>query len=954
MQTIATMAKRLDMSAEEALDTLKKLRFGLNNLEAEISDEQCDMLMDVDEDPSSLDQMLANILQKEDKVRLKVEREQNAIEKKKIAAAKKAAIAERKKATAEKKAAAVEIEKVDAEIKKKSVEKEDSETPAPPTLPEPIVVEIEATTSPDLEILPDKPTKADLEPDQLLNVAPDTVVVEIIDEDEDEDKYPHHTSEAADDNEPGGALAKAERKQAEEEQRRKERPLSVPDPDVVASVIRKAEERTRKATRKPAPPAAARPERKPRPAPAGAISREALAKVIPLEPESGKSGHDGGRRAQNVRGAARKPAVTGKTARKRQKRTEKAKALDEIMRRDAGAAVRGVLAGTTTGAIPKRRKKKRDKDLVVEEVEQIGGEIEVDEALTVENFADAMGADINDVILALMDENVMVNKNQTIEIDLMRKIAEHFDFVVTAVIPEEEDIFADEPDNPEDLELRAPVVTVMGHVDHGKTSLLDVVRQANVADGEAGGITQHIAAYDVQMEHGRVVFLDTPGHEAFTKMRSRGAHITDVVVLVVAADDGVKPQTIEAIDHARAADVPIVVAINKCDKANAQPDRVRQELVQYELVSEEWGGKTIIKNISAHTKDGIDELMELLVLESQLLELKANPKKSGRGTVVESEVSKGLGPVAWVLVQDGTLRVGDPFLAGSTYGRVRTMTDARGKQLKECGPSTPVVVTGFNETADAGSTFAVVAEERIARNIAEKRALLKKQKRGPAAHKMTLEDFHASLEAGVQKNLNVIIKADVQGSADVLHSSLSKLGNEEVSVNIVHAGVGGVNESDVILANASNAVIIGFHVTANSKVKQIAADEGIEIRSYRIIYEAIDDVKNALEGMLTPDSKEIVIGHAETRAVFRSSALGNIAGSIQLDGQTDRNALARLIRDGVIIYEGKIATLRREKDNVKSVATGFECGIRLDKFDDIQTGDIIETYKIDLIAKKLD
>jgi translation initiation factor IF-2 len=500
---------------------------------------------------------------------------------------------------------------------------------------------------------------------------------------------------------------------------------------------------------------------------------------------------------------------------------------------------------------------------------------------------------------------------------------------------------------------RNPVVTVMGHVDHGKTTLLDKVRTANVAAGEAGGITQHIAAYHVELPTGGVTFLDTPGHEAFTQMRARGAHVTDVVVLVVAANDGVKPQTIEAIDHAKAAEVPIVVAINKCDLGNAQPDRVRQELTQYGLLDEQWGGKTVMKDISAKMGVGVEDLMELLVIQAEMLDLKANPTKRAKGAIIESEITIGLGPVAWVLVQNGTLRVGDAFLAGTTYGRVRSMTNSKGEEIQEAGPSMPVVVTGFNSPPDAGDVFIVTQEERLARSIAEKRAAAQRLKKGPAVKHMTLEDFHARVAGSEQKTLQVIVKGDVQGSVDVLVTSLAKLGNEEVKVTVVHSGVGAVNESDVLLASASDAVVIGFHVTANPKVKKLAEAEGVDIRTYRIIYEMLEEIRSALEGLLTPDKKEVVTGHIEVRRIFHSSALGNIAGCYVQDGEVTRGVSARLIRDGVIVYQGRIDSLRREKDDARSVSTGFECGLKLEKYDDIQVGDIVEVFKIEQVAKIL-
>jgi translation initiation factor IF-2 len=607
------------------------------------------------------------------------------------------------------------------------------------------------------------------------------------------------------------------------------------------------------------------------------------------------------------------------------------------------------------GGRKRRRRKGRDEGGDMELIEQVSAPaaIEVEDTMTVEELAFQMDVPVNDIILDLMDLDVLATKNQTLGMDLIRKIAEPRGFDVHSVIPEEDQVLAEEPDDPALLKPRAPVITVMGHVDHGKTTFLDRVRTANVAEGEAGGITQHIAAYDVPIGDGRVVFLDTPGHEAFTQMRSRGAQATDIVVLVVAADDGVMPQTIEAIDHAKAADVPIVVAVNKCDKPEAQPDRIRQELTRFELVDEAWGGKTIIRNISAKNGEGIDEILELLVLQAELLELKANPERRARGVIIESEISRGQGPVAWILVQKGTLRPGDVFLAGETYGRVRSMHNARGEAVTEAGPATPVVVTGFSAPPNAGDQFVAVEEERAARAIAEKRSDLSRQKMGLSVRRVTLEDFHEQMMAGEKSALNVLVKADVQGSVDVLESSLSKLGNEEVEVKLVHTGVGGVNESDILLASASDAVIIGFHVVASPRAQKLAEQEGVDIRTYRVIYEAIEDVRLALEGMLKPESREVVTGHVEIRQVFRSSSHGNIAGCYVLDGEVQRGSLARILRDSTIVYQGRVGTLRREKDDARTVASGYECGIKLESFEDIKAGDIIETFRVESVAKTL-
>lgn len=983
MQTIASLATRLEMTAEQALETLRKLHFEVESFDSEISNVQMDILIDVDENPESFNRLLQEVLKKEEQARKKTERLQKAA--KKAAAEKKSTtekgvvkkktgkegeleeeeegeekapfeehvIEENPPLVAEHPIAEVEeapVEVVEAApvvldpvhpVHTEEVAEAASARPKAfaeilPELPRPVVVTPAprpvVTQAPRKAPKPEPVKKKPESPSIIIGAAAESEepVVELVRAD---GTHAYAADILVDEVEPlavvegeeeaeVGLLAEAERQQEEEERRRLKRggrPLPVPDPDVVAEVIRKAHERSQKKV-----------VAKPAVAPGALVDKELL-----------------------FRGEARPKAATGKTAKKRQKRAEKARAIEDSLRRDAAAAVREFEAGWNLGPMKKRRKR-RTRDEVVMVEEEVGGVIEVvSEGMTVEALAEALGLTVSDLILELMDENVLATKNQTLELELIRKIAARHDFEVQTIIPEEEEVFAEEPDNPEDLSLRAPVVTVMGHVDHGKTTLLDVVRTANVAAGEAGGITQHIAAYEVEMPQGRVVFLDTPGHEAFTQMRARGAKVTDVVVLVVAADDGVKPQTVEAIDHAKAAEVPIVVAINKCDKPGAQPDRVRQELTQFGLVDESWGGQTVMRNISAKTGQGVDELMELLVLEAQMLELKSNAKKPARGAIVESEISRGQGPVAWVLVQNGTLRVGDVFLAGETYGRVRTMTSSRGTAIDVAGPSTPVLVTGFSSPPDAGDIFAVVADERVARGIAEKRIELNRQKRGPAAKRMSLEDFHARMVEGEQKTLSIIIKADVQGSVNVLESSFGKLGNDEVKIEIVHSGVGGVNESDVLLAGASNAVIIGFHVSANPKAQRLAEQDGVEIRTYLIIYEAIDDVRHAMEGLLAPDIKEVVAGHAEVRQVFRSSALGNIAGCFQLDGETTRGAKARLIRDGIIVHECRIASVRRGKDDVRNVLAGFECGIKLERYDDIQAGDMIESYREEEVAKTL-
>ncbi len=994
MPTIAKLSQKLDLSADEAVEILRKLHYKIAGVDAEIDDDQVDTLIEIDEDRTAFERKLAAI-----------EKEEANRAKKAKAAAKKSA-AEAKKKTTEKAVEIAEVAEIETvqeavpeivpepvviapapevivhEVPETIVEaaapEHVSETVAEHAVVEAPVVEVEAPTPiethevPVVEAAPKPKPRAEIMKDEPVvagepHAFDDSLGLE---EGEFADEAGAHGLSAegglaeagAEDgpHEPEGALAAAERQHEEIERRKAARKKEghreekkddrvappVPDPDVVARVI--AMDQKRKAQR--AAQLAGPPQRSSAPSPApGGGSAPSGPKYKTQTTISFTAGDERGERS-GPRGEKR---GAGKTAKQKQKKAERLRLLEDNIRREAAAAVKEYQSGASVGGAKKRRRKRRDEDGSSEHESQSAGTIQVEENITVERLAAMMDISVSEIILELMESNILATKNQTLDLDLVRQIADSHGFDVEISIPEEEQIFTEEPDNPEDMERRNPVVTVMGHVDHGKTTLLDKVRTANVAAGEAGGITQHIAAYHVELPTGGVTFLDTPGHEAFTQMRARGAHVTDVVVLVVAANDGVKPQTIEAIDHAKAAEVPIVVAINKCDLGNAQPDRVRQELTQYGLLDEQWGGKTVMKDISAKMGVGVDDLMELLVIQAEMLDLKANPKKRAKGAIIESEITIGLGPVAWVLVQNGTLRVGDAFLAGTTYGRVRSMTNSKGEEIQEAGPSMPVVVTGFNSPPDAGDVFIVTQEERLARSIAEKRAAAQRLKKGPAVKHMTLEDFHARVAGSAQKTLQVILKADVQGSVDVLLTSLGKLGNEEVKVTVVHSGVGAVSESDVLLASASDAVIIGFHVTGNAKVKKLAEQEGVDIRTYRIIYEMLEEVRSALEGLLTPDKKEVVTGHVEVRRIFHSSALGNIAGCYVQDGDVTRGASARLIRDGVIIYQGRVDSLRREKDDARSVSTGFECGLKLEKYDDIQVGDIVEVFKIEQVAKVL-
>ncbi len=540
--------------------------------------------------------------------------------------------------------------------------------------------------------------------------------------------------------------------------------------------------------------------------------------------------------------------------------------------------------------------------------------------------------------------------NQNIEFDMAVAIAEEFDIILEKEQEKDimEEVFGqEEEDDEKDLIERPPVVVVMGHVDHGKTSLLDSIRHSSVTSNEAGGITQHIGAYTVQIDEKPITFLDTPGHEAFTAMRMRGAQITDIAVLVVAADDGVMPQTIEAINHAKAAGVDIIVAINKMDKPSANPDRVKQELTEYGLLAEDWGGETICVPVSAVNKQGIDQLLEMITLVAEMKELKANPHKKARGAIVEAQLDKGRGSVATVLVQSGTLCVGDPIVAGSAYGKIRAMTDDKGRRVKKAGPSTPVEVLGLSEVPTAGDTFYVAENEKQARQVAE--SVIARNRENlikDTPQKVSLDDLFTQIQSGNVKDLNIVVKADVQGSVEAVRQSLERLSNEEVRIRIIHGGVGTITESDVMLASASNAIIIGFNVRPEPAAKLFADEEKVDVRLYRVIYNAIEDITAAMKGMLDPVYEEKVIGHAEIRQIFKASGIGSIAGSYVLDGKFERNCQARVTRDGIVIFEGEIESLKRFKDDVKEVAAGYECAFVLKKFNDIKVGDQVEAFKM--------
>ena len=577
--------------------------------------------------------------------------------------------------------------------------------------------------------------------------------------------------------------------------------------------------------------------------------------------------------------------------------------------------------------------------------------VKIPDEISVGELASRMKKTGAEVVKCLMKNGVMASLSQLIDFDTAAIIAEEMGCKVEkeVVVTIEEKLIDTAEDKAEDLVPRAPVVVVMGHVDHGKTSLLDYIRNAHVASGEAGGITQHIGAYQVDVGGKPVTFLDTPGHEAFTAMRARGAMVTDIAILVVAAEDGIMPQTVESINHAKAAEIPIIVAINKMDKPEANPERIKQQLTEYGLVAEEWGGDTIICPISAKTGMGIDNLLEMVTLTAEVAELKANPNRAAQGTVIEARLDKGRGPVATLLVQNGTLHQGDIIIAGTAVGRVRAMVDDKGGRLTDAGPSVPVEITGLSEVPGAGNTFNAVADERLARELVEQRKEEAKAKANAPIQKVSLEDLFSQIQAGEVKDLNIIVKADVQGSAEAVKSSLEKLSNDEVRVRVIHSGVGAISESDVMLAATSKAIIVGFNVRPDAAARDSAARSNVDMRMYRVIYDAINEVEAAIKGMLAPKYKEVDLGRAEVRNVFRITGVGMVAGCYVTEGKVQRGAQMRLLRDNIVIYDGAIASLQRFKDSVKEVAQGYECGITFEKFQDIKVGDVIEAFLMEQI-----
>ena len=602
----------------------------------------------------------------------------------------------------------------------------------------------------------------------------------------------------------------------------------------------------------------------------------------------------------------------------------------------------------------KRKQEEADRlrKLRLEVIKKTPVTVQIPDEISVGELASRMKKTGAEVVKCLMKNGIMASLSQMIDFDTAAIISEELGCKVEkeVVVTIEERLIDDHQDKDEDLVPRAPVVVVMGHVDHGKTSLLDYIRNAHVASGEAGGITQHIGAYQVEIHGKPITFLDTPGHEAFTSMRARGAMVTDIAILVVAAEDGIMPQTVESINHAKAAGIPIIVAINKMDKPEATPERIKQQLTEYGLVCEEWGGDTIVCPISAKTGMGVDNLLEMLTLTAEVGELKANPNRAAQGTVIEARLDKGRGPVATLLVQNGTLHQGDIIIAGTSVGRVRAMVSDKGQRITEAGPSVPVEITGLSEAPAAGATFNAVADEKLARELVEQRKAEEKAKANAPVTKVSLEDLFSQIQAGEMKNLNLIVKADVQGSVEAVKASLEKLSNEEVRVRVIHGGVGAINESDVMLASTSQAIIVGFNVRPDAAARESAARANVDMRMYRVIYDAINEIEAAMKGMLAPKFREVLLGHAEVRQTYKVSGVGTVAGCYVQDGKLQRkDCQVRLVRDGIVIHEGVLASLQRFKDSVKEVQAGYECGLSIEKFNDIKEGDIVEAFTMEQI-----
>ena len=654
-----------------------------------------------------------------------------------------------------------------------------------------------------------------------------------------------------------------------------------------------------------------------------------------------------------------KPTVT--TKKKSKKKVSKTEVdeidVDRMMKETLKKIQGGSTVGNKRGKRRRQRKEEREEELQLQQEQDAQGNsvIEVTEFITANDLAEELEVSVTDIISACMSIGLMITINQRLDAGTIELVSEEFGKEVVFIDAEEMvEEFEEEVDDEADLQGRAPIITVMGHVDHGKTSLLDYIREARVAEGEAGGITQHVGAYEVLHNEKKITFLDTPGHEAFTAMRSRGAQATDIVILVAAADDSVMPQTIEAINHAKAAGVPMVVAINKMDKPGASPDKIKQQLSDHSVIVEDWGGSTQFALVSAKTGMGIADLLEKVVIEAELLELKANPDRRADGVVLESRLDKGKGIVANILVQNGTLKVGDPFVAGPCYGRVRAMENDLGVRITQAGPATPVQLTGFDEMPQAGDKIRVATDEKAAKEIANQRQQIRREQALRKTKHMTLDDLSRRMALGEVSELNIIIKADVDGSIEALSGALQKLGTEEVSVSIIHTGAGAISESDVLLASASDAIIIGFQVRPTAQARKLAENEEIDVRLFSVIYDAVDEVRDALEGLLSPEIKEQIMGSVEVREIFKVSKVGTIAGCYVTDGKIDRNNPLRIIRDGVVIYDGEIGALKRFKEDVKEVSSGYECGISIRNYNDLKVGDSFESYKMTEEKRTLD
>ena len=693
----------------------------------------------------------------------------------------------------------------------------------------------------------------------------------------------------------------------------------------------------------------------------GQYGRPAAPGGAPQRPAGGAPRSGGGAPRGNFGGRSRGPELTPTVEKERVSNYDPNK-KQYVRQNDPERAKKSLNRPQTRGAMPNMddefvRTKKRKKAQAAQprpEPVKIEKAYMTAETITVKDLTERIGKPANEIIKKLMLLGIMATINNELDFDTAQLVCSEFGITLEMKLAETaEDALSaeDVEDTEEQLQPRPPVVTIMVHVDHGKTSLLDYIRKTHVTAGEAGGLTQHIGAYTATVNGENITFLDTPGHEAFTAMRARGAEVTDIAVLVVAADDGVMPQTIEAINHAKAANVPIIIAINKMDRPAANPERIKQELTEYGLVAEDWGGDTIMVPCSAITGDGVSQLMEMILLVAEMQNLRANPDRKARGYIVEARLDKGRGPVATVLVKNGTLRVGDTIVAGTAYGRVRAMVNDKGERVKEAGPSQPVEVIGFNDVPDAGDTLSAVDDDRLSRQVAEERkdklraALIKTQT------KTTLDDLFDQISSGEIKELNLIVKADVQGSVEAVKQSLEKLTNDEVRVRCIHGGVGAITETDIMLASASNAIIIGFNVRHDAHVGEIAEREKVDVRLYRVIYQAIEDVEKAMKGLLAPKFQENILGHAQVRQPFRVSGVGTIAGSYVTDGKIQRNAQVRLLRDNVVVYEGKISSLRRFKDDAREVATGFECGIGLENYNDVKENDVIECFEMEEIER---